>query len=165
MVVMVQNKNLSIGKLVTAVGICLITGGIGGAVTGPAIQAWYVNLNKPFFSPPNWLFGPVWTLLYVLMGVALYLVWINPPTGKNPHRAEMLFGVQLALNLLWSVIFFGLRNPRAAFLEIILLWGAILLTWQKFREISKTAASLLIPYLAWVSFAAILNLAVAILNP
>lgn len=151
-------------KLLVSLGLSLGTGAIGGIATGPAIGTWYTGLNKPFFNPPNWIFGPVWTLLYILMGVALYLVWTNPPQEKNPHRAEMLFGIQLVLNLLWSVIFFGLRNPLAAFLEIILLWGAILLTWQKFREISQTAALLLLPYLAWVSFAGILNLAIVILN-
>jgi tryptophan-rich sensory protein len=151
-------------KLLIAIGLCLGTGAVGGLATAGSINTWYVNLSKPFFNPPNWIFGPVWTILYILMGIALYLVWINPPAKKNPHRAEMLFGVQLFLNILWSVIFFGLKNPLAAFLEIILLWAAILLTWQKFKEISKFAANLLVPYLAWVSFAAILNLAIVILN-
>lgn len=164
--VAIKNKSESSWiKLVVAIGVSLGTGAIGGIATSGAINSWYAELNKPFFNPPNWIFGPVWTLLYILMGTAFYLVWVSPPKGKNPHRAEMLFGIQLGLNLLWSIIFFGLQNPLAAFLEIILLWVAILLTWQKFREISQTAALLLVPYLAWVSFAGLLNLAIVILNP
>jgi benzodiazapine receptor len=151
-------------KLIIAIGFCLGAGAVGGFATAGAITGWYAGLNKPFFNPPNWIFGPVWTTLYILMGISLYLVWINPPAKKNPHRAEMLFGIQLFLNILWSVIFFGLKNPLAAFLEIILLWVAILLTWQKFKEISRKAAWLLVPYIAWVSFAGILNLAIVILN-
>jgi benzodiazapine receptor len=150
-------------EMVLSLIICFAAAAIGSAFTAPAIPVWYAGLAKPVFNPPNWLFGPVWTLLYFLMAVSLYLVRITP-VKNNPHRAEILFYTQLFLNVLWSVIFFGLKNLLAAYLEIILLLIALLLTWQKFREISKTAANLLLPYIAWVTFAALLNLSVVFLN-
>jgi tryptophan-rich sensory protein len=143
--------------------VCELIGISGAVFTTPAIPTWYAGLTKPWFSPPNWLFGPVWTLLYLMMGAAAGLIWSEKTeTGKN--RAKWLFGVQLGLNFLWSMIFFGLRQPAVAFGEIILLWGTILATIREFLKINRTAAYLLIPYLAWVSFAAMLNLAVARLN-
>ena len=151
-------------ELILSIGVCLGVGVIGSVFTAPAITSWYAFLNKPFFNPPNWIFGPVWTLLYILMGISFYLVLITRPKSNGYRQALQLFALQLVFNLLWSVIFFGLRNLLAAFLEIIILWIAILLTWQKFRKISRTAANLLIPYIGWVSFALLLNLAIAILN-
>ncbi len=142
-------------KLAAAVGICLLAGIIGSVFTVSSIPAWYNTLNKPSFSPPNWLFGPVWTMLYVLMGVAAYLVWTSG--AKDVKPALYVFGLQLILNTIWSVIFFGMRNPLYAFIEIILLWITIALTLMRFYKIRKAAAYLMIPYICWVTFAALLN--------
>jgi benzodiazapine receptor len=141
------------------------TAGILGAFfTTSAIPTWYTTLNKPFFNPPNWIFGPVWTVLYLLMGISAYLVW-KEGFGKTKVKAALnAFFVQLILNSLWSIIFFGLKNPLLAFLEIIVLWYLILKTYLAFNKLSKTAGYLLLPYLAWVSFASILNLSIVILN-
>ena len=136
-------------------------GGIGAIATTPKIGSWYSTLIKPEFSPPNWLFGPVWTLLFLMMGVAFYLVWIE---GKRARKALVVFGIQLVLNILWSFLFFGAESPGAAAAEIIVLWWAIAITILTFQKISKTAAWLLVPYLLWVSFASILNMAIFQLN-
>lgn len=153
-------KKADILRLAASIGICQLAGVIGGLFTASSVSTWYLTLNKPWFNPPAWLFGPVWIALYALMGVALYLA-----REKGPERkALILFFIQLALNILWSALFFGLQKPWFAFIEIIVLWLAILATLLSFREISRTAAYLLIPYLAWVSFAAALNLALAMLN-
>jgi tryptophan-rich sensory protein len=149
---------INIPKFILSIGICLGAGVLGSVFTVSAIPDWYVTLNKPFFSPPNFVFGPVWTILYILMGISLYLVWTK-------RGVPTVFWVQLALNALWSIIFFGLKNPLLAFVEIIILWLAILLTTKSFYKINKLAANLLIPYLAWVTFATILNLSIVILNP
>ncbi|OGG24866.1 TspO protein [Candidatus Gottesmanbacteria bacterium RIFCSPHIGHO2_12_FULL_40_13] len=135
---------------------------LGSLFTVSSIPTWYANLTKPPFSPPNYVFGPVWTTLYALMGISLYLVWIS--RIKSKQYAVKLFFVQLALNAVWSIIFFGLKRPGLAFIEIIALWVAIILTIKAFQKISKTASYLLYPYLAWVSFASILNFAIWILN-
>lgn len=153
-------KKADILRLAASIGICQLAGVIGGLFTASSVSTWYLTLNKPWFNPPAWLFGPVWIALYALMGVALYLVWEKGPERK----ALILFFIQLALNILWSALFFGLQKPWLAFIEIIVLWLAILATLLSFREISRTAAYLLILYLAWVSFAAALNLALAMLN-
>lgn len=141
---------------------CEAVGLLATPVTITAIPTWYASLNKPFFSPPNFVFGPVWTILYLLMGVALYLVWMK---NKKVKTAVVVFSGQLVLNFLWSIIFFGLHLPILAFLEIIFLWVAIAVTIIIFAKISKVAAYLLVPYLLWVSFAAILNIAIVVLNP
>jgi benzodiazapine receptor len=151
-----------IKKLIYSLIICLAAGAIGSLFTSSSIPTWYAALNKPFFNPPNWLFGPVWTLLYVLMGISLYLVWSRG--FKKNKDAITWFFVQLILNTLWSILFFGLKSPLSAFIEIILLWIAILVTLIKFHKISKNSAYLLIPYLAWVSFAAVLNFSIFYLN-
>jgi benzodiazapine receptor len=149
-------------KLILSILICLSAAAIGSVFTSAAIPTWYAALNKPFFNPPNWLFGPVWTVLYVMMGISLYLVWKE---GYQKHKkAIIVFGIQLALNVLWSVLFFGMRNPLLAFADILALWGFILYTTLLFRKTSKTAAYLLIPYLLWVSFATVLNFAIFYLN-
>lgn len=152
-------KNLP--KLIFAIGICLGAGILGSFFTVSSPSAggltWYFTLNKPFFSPPNWVFGPVWTILYILMGISLYLVWIK-------REVPGIFWIQLILNALWSMIFFGLKNPSAALIDIIALWIAIVLTIKAFSKINKLAANLLYPYLAWVSFASVLNLAIVLLN-
>jgi benzodiazapine receptor len=143
-------------KLVLAVLICQGAGLIGAVFTSSSVGGWYKTLTKPSFNPPSWLFGPVWISLYLLMGVSLYLVWIRwPEPGTFP--ALVFFGVQLILNTLWSVVFFGIQRPGLAFLEIIFLFAAISVTVILFFKISRPAAYLMIPYLLWVAFASVLN--------
>ncbi len=161
---MSQLKELGIVKFVCSILVCQLAGILGSFFTFTAISQWYAYLNKPFFSPPNWIFGPVWTTLYFLMGVSVFLIWNKGLKNSSHHFAVRLFGFQLVLNFFWSVIFFGLRSPLLAFIEILVLWYLIFLTIKAFYPISKTASYLLIPYLAWVSFASILNLAIVILN-
>jgi len=144
------------------VGVSFLAALVGSAFTTPSIAGWYQTLNKPSFNPPNWVFGPVWTLLYVLMGVAAYMVWEKG--GKESKPALTAFGVQLALNSLWSVVFFGFHQLLLAFVEILLLWLAIAATMKLFRPFSRKAFWLMAPYLAWVSFAAFLNFTVWGLN-
>jgi len=150
-------------KLIASIVICQLAGIIGAFFTTPSISGWYVDLNKPFFNPPSWLFGPVWTLLYLLMGVSLYLVW-SQKNQAGKKLALTIFAIQLGLNSLWSIVFFGLQLPWVAFLEILVLLFFIVLTIVKFFPISKKSAYFLIPYLLWVSFASILNLYIARLN-
>jgi|WetSurMetagenome_2_1015567.scaffolds.fasta_scaffold121094_3 translocator protein len=145
--------------------LCELAGIIGAAFTFDAIPTWYAGLNKPFFTPPSWVFGPAWTTLYALMGIAAYLVWEKGTARKDVRSALGLFGTQLALNTAWSIAFFGLRSPWAGVAIIILLWIAIAATTRAFWGISKNAGYLMVPYILWVSFAAILNVAVAVLNP
>ena len=157
-------KLSSFYKLLLFIAICQIAGLVGAIFTFSAIPTWYAALNKPWFNPPNFLFGPVWTILYTLMGISAYLIY-QKKVKKNEVTKELnVFWFQLALNSLWSIVFFGLKNPPLAFVEILILWGAILITILRFYKISKTSAYLMIPYLLWVSFASILNLSVAILN-
>jgi len=153
-------------KLVIAVVACEVAGIIGSVFTMPSIPTWYAGLAKPALNPPAWVFGPVWTILFALMGISLFLIWksISSVTQKERRVGIILFFVQLALNMLWSIIFFGLHNPGVAFVDIILLWLAILATIITFAKISKLAAWLLVPYILWVSFAAYLNFALWILN-
>lgn len=145
------------------VGICLGVGGLGGAVTATSVTEWYPTLNKPSFNPPNWVFGPVWTALYVMMGVAAWRVWraADRDTARGPLA---LFALQLAVNLGWSVAFFGLRNLGLAVAVIIVLDLLVLATALMFRRVDRFAEWLLIPYLAWIAFATILNIAVWRLN-
>ena len=150
-------------KLLASIIICQLAGIIGAVFTTPSISGWYAGLNKPFFNPPNWLFGPVWTLLYLLMGIALYVIW-NQKDGVETKTALIFFAVQLGLNTLWSIIFFGMRLPSVAFIEILILLLFIILTIVKFFPISKASAYLLIPYLLWVSFASLLNFYIIKLN-
>jgi benzodiazapine receptor len=149
-------------RFVAAVLLCLSVGFAGSFFTRPAIPGWYASLNKPAFTPPGWLFGPVWTLLYVMMGVSLALVWDGRTEKKGPPLA--LFLLQLGANLLWSVLFFGLRSPLAAFVAIVVLWVLITATAASFWKRSRAASLLFVPYLAWVTFAAALNLGVVVLN-
>lgn len=153
---------LKLGSLFACIVLCLLAGAIGSYFTTPSIGNWYTNLNKPFFNPPSWVFAPVWTILYIVMGLALYLIWTHQ--HKQRTRALAIFVFQLALNVLWSVFFFGLKSPWLAFGEILVLWLAIYFTIRKFAHIYKPAGRLLLPYLAWVTFATLLNLAVALLN-
>ena len=148
-------------KLILAILICLLVGFLGSIFTMSAIPTWYATLNKPFFSPPNWLFAPVWTTLYILMGISLYLILNKKKVDKT---AVMIFVVQLVLNFLWSIMFFGLHSPFLGLINIILLWLTIVWTIISFMKVSKTAGYLLFPYILWVSFASLLNLAVYLLN-
>ncbi len=147
-------------RLVVSLVVCFLAAAAGSAVTVPAIGGWYETLAKP--AVPNWVFGPVWTTLFFLMGVSLYLVWL-----KARGRAKLAFGLfaaQLALNVLWSVLFFGLQSPLLGLVEIPVLWVSILLTTAAFYRIDKRAAYLLVPYLVWVAFAAFLNYSVWVMN-
>lgn len=147
-------------KLVVAILVAESAGIIGSFFTTSSVPTWYAALAKPSFNPPSWIFGPVWTALFLLMGIAAFLVWKKGWEKKEVRIALGIFGGQLILNILWSVLFFGLHSPLAAFVEIIILWSAILWTILAFRKISRTAAWLLLPYILWVSFAAVLNFAI-----
>ncbi|MGB5173916.1 MAG: TspO/MBR family protein [Thermoanaerobaculia bacterium] len=151
-------------KLGIAVAVPLAVGGLSGFVTARSVATWYPTLIKPFFNPPAWVFGPTWTLLYIMMGVAAFLVWRQGFSTKDVRLAVTLFAAQLALNGLWSILFFGLQSPGVAFAEIMLLWLSIVATVWIFRRVVPAAALLMLPYLAWVSFAAVLNGSIWMLN-
>ncbi|MBN2250633.1 MAG: tryptophan-rich sensory protein [Candidatus Altiarchaeota archaeon] len=151
-------------KLSIAILACLAAGFIGSIFTAEAIPTWYASINKPELSPPNWVFAPVWSTLYVLMGVSAYLVWKKGLGSRGVKTALLAFVIQLALNAAWSFIFFGMRNPFLAFVEIIALWVSIAATILLFYRISRPASYLLVPYIVWVSFAAYLNYAIWQLN-
>lgn len=155
-------KDLS--KLIISVIGCELVGLLGTPFTISAIPTWYATLNKPFFAPPNWIFGPAWTLLYLLMGAAFYLIWKQGWKKKSVKTAGMFFLGQLALNFIWSPIFFGLRAPLLGLIVIVAMWALIVMTMKKFYPLSRLAFYLLIPYLLWVSFATILNAAIVVLN-
>lgn len=159
---MVQRVNLS--KLVVSILLCQFAGLIGSVFTALSLENWYLFLEKPAFNPPAWVFFPAWVTLYTLMGISLYLVWEKGLQEQEIKKGIFIFGIQLGLNTLWSILFFGLKSPYYAFVEIVLLWFAILLTILKFRKISKTASYLLFPYILWVSFAMLLNYYIWILN-
>lgn len=151
-------------KLLIAIAIPVLVGGISGFFTVSGVESWYQTIHKPSWNPPNWVFGPVWTTLYVMMGIALWLVWKEDTSRELKMIAFILFGVQLILNFLWSFVFFKLEQPGFAFLEILFMWVAILATIFAFAQVNKTAAWLLVPYISWVSFAAILNFTIWIMN-
>lgn len=153
---------IDILKLILSIILCELAGIIGSLFNIRSIPNWYKKLKKPGFNPPNWIFGPVWTILFLLMGISLYLVW---NTGISLLSFPMIiFFLQLILNIIWSGIFFGLKKPFFAFLEIILLWFFILATIISFFTISPIASYLLIPYILWVSFASLLNFYIWRLN-
>lgn len=152
-------KRNDVVKLVAAILICQLTGIVGSIFTTPSISTWYTSINKPGFTPPNWLFAPVWTTLFLLMGISLYIA-----IEKKAKTGLYIFGIQLVLNVIWSILFFGMQNPFLAFVEIIVLWMAIAATIFTFYKSSKKAAYLLVPYIAWVTLAAFLNYSVWILN-
>jgi len=151
-------------KLIASIVACQLAGVIGSVFTTPAIPTWYAALAKPAFTPPSWLFAPAWITLYLLMGIAASLVWRVGLDQKHVRTALILFLVQLVLNALWSVAFFGLQSPLGGIIVIVLLWVAILLTILKFFRISTAAGALLVPYIAWVTFAATLNAYIYVLN-
>ena len=150
--------------LIVLLAICFAAAGIGGAVTTPKIDNWYATLAKPTWNPPNWIFGPVWSALFLGMAVAAWLVW-RQGGSSGAVWPLVLFGVQLVLNVLWSCLFFGLQNPGAAFVEVLVLWAAIAATMVAFWFRSTVAGILFVPYLAWVTFASVLNFAIWRLNP
>jgi len=150
-------------KLILALVITLSVGGIAGFATANAIGGWYATLIKPSFNPPNGIFAPVWTLLYIMMGIALYLIW-KQPASKERNIALLFFAIQLFLNFWWSILFFNYHELGWAFVEIIAMWVFIIITIFSFAPLSKTAAWLLVPYVSWVSFASILNYAIWRLN-
>ncbi len=156
-------KKINIGKLSLSIIIPLVAGFLGSFFTGPAVKTWYLVINKPTWNPPSWLFAPVWTTLFIMMGIALYLVWNSKMTNKV-RCALKIFAVQLVFNILWSVFFFGMGNFWLAFAEIVVLWLLIALTIVDFAKVNKTAAWLLVPYILWVSFASYLNFTIAGLN-
>ncbi|WP_339613469.1 TspO/MBR family protein [uncultured Rubinisphaera sp.] len=149
--------------LVVFIIVCLSAGGLGAIATTPEIEGWYKMIAKPSWNPPGWIFGPVWTTLYIMMAIAVWLVWKQAgfKAAKLPLNS---FGVQLLLNVAWSWIFFGMHRPGWAFAEIIVLWLAILATTILFFKKSKIAGGLMVPYLAWVSFASVLNFTIWRLN-
>jgi tryptophan-rich sensory protein len=151
-------------KLAAAILACEFAGVMGSIFTGTSIDLWYPTLSMPALNPPAWVFGPVWTTLYALMGIAAFLVWRNGWKQKKVRKALLVFGIQLILNTLWSVIFFGLHNVALAFVEILMLWLSILLTIVYFYKVSRAAAYLLVPYILWVSFAVYLNMAIWMFN-
>ncbi|MHC4294784.1 MAG: TspO/MBR family protein [Planctomycetota bacterium] len=151
-------------EVVIFVAACFVVSGLGQLFVRDSVGQWYENLTKPAFTPPGWLFGPVWTFLYFAMGLACWAVWRKRGSRKVAVPIA-LFAVQLCLNAAWTPLFFGLHNVGAAFADIIALWAAIVLTTVAFFKVSKLAGWLMIPYLAWVSFAAVLNFAIWRLNP
>jgi tryptophan-rich sensory protein len=151
-------------KIVLVVLVCVSVGYLSGTVTRESITTWYPTLVKPVFNPPNWIFAPVWTLLYIMMGIAAGLVWTSEFEQKTVKKALGFFAIQLGLNALWSYLFFGLHNPLLALIEIVLLWLMIFETYNQFKKIDKVSGFLMIPYLAWVSFATILNASIWWLN-
>lgn len=157
-------KNNTIGLLV-ALLLPLSLGGVGAVATNRSVQTWYQTLRKPSFNPPDWVFGPVWTLLYTLMGLASWLVW-RERNKDRPAVQEALgwYSAQLLFNSVWSIIFFGMRRIRLALVDIVALWGTLLITITRFFHVRESAAWLLLPYFLWVSFATLLNTAIWWLN-
>lgn len=151
-------------KLLVAVLISELAGIVGSIFTASSIEGWYAGIVKPAINPPSWVFAPVWTTLYALMGIAAFLVWKKGWSRRDVKIALGIFTLQLVLNTLWSIIFFGFQSPGGAFIEIIFLWMAILVTMVAFARISKWAVWLLVPYILWVSFAAYLNYSIYALN-
>lgn len=154
----------NIFKLLAAILVSELAGVVGSIFTTKEIPTWYQGLVKPALNPPSWVFGPVWITLYALMGVAAFLVWQKGWSRKEVRGALAVFGLQLGLNTLWSIVFFGAHAPGAALFIIGLLWLAIVGTMVRFFRLSKPAAYLLVPYLLWVSFASYLNLMIWKLN-
>ena len=151
-------------KLVISIAVCHTAGIIGGFFTRNSIPVWYENLKKPFFTPPDWVFGPVWIVLYTMMGISIYAIWRKGLQAPGVKSAMAIFIFQLTLNILWPMIFFGGRSIDGGMVIIVLLWLAIAWTMAAFFNLSKTAFLLFTPYILWVSFALVLNAALGILN-
>ncbi len=150
-------------KLLGSIALPLIIGFAGSLFTRPAVDSWFATLKKPIFAPPNWLFAPAWTLLYIMMGIAFYLIWQQGYSVKL-RLAFAVYALQLILNLLWSLFFFGLHNPLLGFADIIILWIVVLINIILFYRLRRAAGLLLIPYILWLTFASVLNLSIMILN-
>mgnify|MGYP000572013957 CR=1 FL=1 len=160
-----EKSRLMLGfKLIFSLVICQFAGILGSFFTTPYVGSWYAFLEKPVFSPPNWVFAPVWTVLYLMMGLSLFIIWSNQENIKKVKTAIIYFAIQLVLNIVWSLVFFTFQSPLGAIFVIIALFVAILLTTIKFSKISDWAAFLMIPYLVWVGFAGILNITIFFLN-
>ncbi len=151
-------------RLIIALLLPQLAGILGSFFTASAIPTWYAALEKPFFSPPNWIFAPAWITLYALMGISAYLIWQKVGENKAAKSALWLFWLHLFFNAIWSIIFFGLRNPGLAFVDIVIIWLLIIVLIVKFWRINRWAAYLLIPYLLWVGFASALNYFIWYLN-
>ena len=156
-------KRQYISELFISIVICQLAGVIGSMFTFSQITTWYMGINKPFFTPPNWVFGPAWGTLYTLMGIALFLVW-QKRNEANVYPAIRIFALQLFLNFIWSILFFGIKLTALAYVEILILWLVIAWNIKVFYRITKPAGWVLLPYLAWVFFASFLNLGVVLLN-
>ncbi len=152
------------GLLILCVAITLLAGIIGSIFTANAVSTWYAGLNKPLLTPPPWVFAPVWTVLYILMGIALYLVLEKGVCTPEIRNAVIIFAVQLVMNILWSFLFFGLHSPLYGFAGIIILFGLIIATIVAFYRVRKQAAWLLLPYIFWVCIATYLNAMILVLN-
>ena len=149
--------------LLIFLGLCALVAGIGSVVSMSAMDSWYGNLEQPNWNPPDWVFGPVWSVLYLMIAISGWLVW--RARGWTAAQAQLIvWGIQLALNLLWTVLFFGLEQPGLAAIEIVLLWVAIFATINMFWPISSIAAALLVPYLIWVTYATLLTISIWRLN-
>lgn len=155
---------MNVMKLIGSILVCQLAGIIGGIFTQSSVQSWYAAIRKPGFTPPGWVFGPVWIVLYLLMGVALYLIWNTGVASRARHIALILFFIQLGLNILWSFLFFYLKNPMLGFIEILILLVFIILTAWKFFGLNQLAGVLFLPYILWVSFASFLNYFMWVLN-
>lgn len=151
-------------KLPVSIALCLLIGFLSGVSTSENISGWYSTLEKPFFNPPNWIFGPVWTFLYILMGFSAGSVWKSKAPEIQKKKSLFVFGSQLVVNGLWSILFFGMQNPFLAFIDIIILLILIVYTIRLFKPINRMSSWLLYPYLVWVSFASVLNLSIIVLN-
>ena len=154
----------SLVKFIAIIALCLATGWLGSVFTRQSIPNWYTNLQKPVFNPPDWIFAPVWTILYLMMGISAFIISSKDMHNPNVKIALVVFGVQLLLNGLWTPIFFGAHLIFAALVEIIILWLSIILTIVLFWKVSIPASLLLLPYILWVTFAVILNAAIWLLN-
>jgi tryptophan-rich sensory protein len=151
----VQSRKL--WALVAFFVVSFAAAGIGGAATAKSVTTWYVTLSKPSWNPPNWLFAPVWTTLYVLMSIAGWRAWKVAASRSDANRTLQLYGTQLALNALWSVLFFGLHRPGLAFIEVIVFWALLVGLFVRFFRTDRIAGLLWLPYVLWVSFATVLN--------
>jgi tryptophan-rich sensory protein len=164
---MEKNSRITIAsypKLAAAVLFCVIVGSLGSLVTVTGPGSWYASLEKPFFTPPGWVFAPVWITLFTLMGISLYLIWESGTGKRDVQVALWIFGVQFALNVIWSFLFFGLQSPLLGFINIVLLWVMIIATIIAFYRVRKIAAYLLVPYIAWVTIASALNGSIYVMN-
>jgi len=159
-----STKKFQFRPFLISLAITLAIGFVASLFTRPQIAGWYRTLNKPSFNPPNWLFAPVWTLLYIMIAIAAYLVWKRRDNSRVYFITVIIYTIQLALNFSWSIIFFGLHGIFPALIIISMLWGSIILNIRWFNKFNQTAAWLLVPYLLWVTFAGLLNLSIYLLN-